>query len=63
MTGSFGAGTMVAGAYLWWESDRLLLKLVGLLGSFEPIGVALPGLLLLLGTATLGFALIRMQKG
>lgn len=63
MTGSFGASTIAAGAYLWWESDGLLLKLVGLLGKFGPVGVALPGLLMLLGTALLGFALIRMQKG
>ena len=62
MTGTFGAGTIVAGAYLWWESDGVLITLASAFGTFAPAGAALPGLLMLIGTAVLGFALIRMQK-
>ena len=63
MTGTFGAGTMAAGGYLWWQSDGVLLKLAGVVGGFGPVAAALPGILMLLGTASLGFALIRLQKG
>jgi hypothetical protein len=63
MTGSFGTGSMAMGAYLMWEPNGMLERLVSKLGVLAPVGPALPGLLMLLGTAVLGFALIRMQKG
>jgi len=62
MTGSLGAGTFFAGAYLWWDTNGVLTALISRMGEFAPAGPALPGLLMLSGTAILGFVLIRMQN-
>jgi len=62
MAGSFGAASIAAGAYLSWDADGALLLLTKGLGHFAPFGAAIPGVLVLLGTAILGVALIRHQK-
>ena len=62
MTASVGAGAWIAGAYLWWDADGALAALMPRLGDFAPLGPALPGLLMLIGTAVIGFGLIRLQN-
>jgi len=59
MIGALGIGGLAAGAILWANADSPLEASLGHLGS---IATAVPGLLILMGTALLGFALIRMQK-
>ncbi len=63
MTGTLGLGSVLAGTYLWFNAGNTLPALTGSLGSLGFCAPAIPGLLMLLGTALLGFALIRMQDG
>jgi hypothetical protein len=59
MIGTLGIGGLGAGAFLWARADGQVEANLGHLSSIAP---AVPGLLILMGTALLGFALIRMQK-
>lgn len=59
--GSFGLGSVFAGTCLWFNADSIVPALSGSLGSLGYCAPALPGVLMLLGTALLGVALIRMQ--
>jgi hypothetical protein len=59
MIGTLGIGGLITGALLWAHTDSPLGANLGRLDSIAP---AFPGLLILMGTALLGFALIRMQK-
>lgn len=59
--GSLGLGSVFAGTCLWVSADRVLPALSDGLGSLGYCAPALPGVLMLLGTALLGVALIRMQ--
>ncbi len=61
MSGIFGLGSMAAGTCLWFNAESVLPALSGSLGSLGYCAPAVPGLLMLLGTALLGVALIRMQ--
>lgn len=62
VTGALGLGGLVAGTYMWVNADSTVPALTIGLGSFGAIAPALPGMLMLVGTALLGVALIRMQK-
>jgi len=62
MTVTFGTGSWLAGAYLLWDGNGALAALVPRLGDLAPMGPALPGMLMLIGTAVIGFALIRLQN-
>ena len=59
MIGTLGIGGLAVGAILWARAEGPLEANLGHLGLIAP---AVPGLLILMGTALLGFALIRMQK-
>jgi hypothetical protein len=63
MTGTLGVGSMLAGTVLLFGAEHWLPALAVKMGSLGDYTAALPGLLVLLGTALLGFALIRMQDG
>lgn len=61
MTGTLGLGSFLTGTCLWFSADSVVPALTGSMGSLGYCAAAVPGLLMLIGTALLGFALIRMQ--
>lgn len=62
MTGALGLGSFFTGTFLWFSADRVVPALTGGMGSLGHCAPAVPGLLILIGTALLGVALIRMQE-
>lgn len=62
MTGSFGIGSLATGLYLTFAGSEALQGVLPSTGLLAPVGALLPGLLLLIGTALLGAALIRLQN-
>lgn len=59
--GSIGLGSVFTGTCLWFNADSVMPALSRGMGSLGYCAPALPGIFLLLGTALLGVALIRMQ--